>query len=146
MLAGEGILVMFHWNAYFLCMSVSRPPLVGVYGILCWIRMVSACVLLKVSLYCGNRFCMYLVDLDAVHLVSCMVIMANVSCEWWIMYCMLDSVVLNDAVFHVMIWMWWLVFWLGCGGGGGGGVGGGCVYSVRGSNILNVSLKKFIGK
>ena len=81
MLAGEGVLVMFPWNAYFLCTSVSRPPLAGVYGILCWMHLVRACVLLKINLYCGNRFCMYLVDLDVVHLVSCMVIMAGMLCE-----------------------------------------------------------------
>ena len=106
MLAGEGILVMFPWNAYFLCMSVSRPPLVGVYGILCWMHLVSVCVLLKISLYSGNRFCMYLVDLVFVNFVSCMVIMAGLSCEWYIMFCMLGNVVFSDEAFHVMIWVW----------------------------------------
>ena len=42
MLAGEDILVMLTWNVYFLCMSVSRPPLAGVYGILCWMHLVNA--------------------------------------------------------------------------------------------------------
>ena len=66
------------------------------------------------------------------------------------MSCMLGNVVLNDEAFHVMIWVWWLVFCPVCGGmgggGGGGGVCGGCVYSVRCSNIFSVSLRKFIGK
>ena len=51
-------------------MSVSRPLLAGVYGILCWIHLVSACVLLKISLYYGKRFWIYLVDLVALSLVS----------------------------------------------------------------------------
>ena len=70
MIAGDGIFVMFPGNAYLWFMSVSRPPLAGVYGILCWIHLVSACVLLKISLYCGKRFWIYLVDLVAVSLVS----------------------------------------------------------------------------
>ena len=53
MFAGDGIFVMCPGNAYFWFMSVSRPPLAGVYGILCWIHLVSACVLLKINLYCG---------------------------------------------------------------------------------------------
>ena len=53
MFAGDGIFVMFLGNAYLWFMSVSRPPLAGVYGILYWIHLVSACVLLKISLYCG---------------------------------------------------------------------------------------------
>ena len=38
-------------------------------------HLVSACVLLKISLYSGNRFCMYFVDLFVVSLVSwiCMI-------------------------------------------------------------------------
>ena len=68
---------MFPGYAYFLSMSARSPPLAGVHGILCCMHLVSACVLLKISLYCGNRFCMYFVDLVAVSLVSCMVIMAG---------------------------------------------------------------------
>lgn len=44
-------------------------------------HLVSVCVLLKTSLYSGNRFCMYLVDLVFVNFVSCMVIMAGLICE-----------------------------------------------------------------
>ena len=70
MFAGDGIFVMFPINAYLWFMSVSRSPLAGVYGILCWIHLVSACLLLKISLYYGKRFWIYLVDLVAVSLVS----------------------------------------------------------------------------
>ena len=56
MLAGEGIFVMFPWNAYVLCMSMSRPPLARVYGFLCWMHHVSTCVLLNISLYYENSF------------------------------------------------------------------------------------------
>ena len=35
MFAGDGILVMFPQNAYFWFINVSRPPLAGVYGVLC---------------------------------------------------------------------------------------------------------------
>ena len=45
--------------------------------ILCCIHLVIACVLLNISLYCGNRFCMYFVDFVAVNLVSCIVIIAG---------------------------------------------------------------------
>jgi hypothetical protein len=68
--AGVGIFEMFSGYAYFLSMSVRSPPLAGVYGIHCCIHLVSACVLLKISLYFGNRFCMYFVDFVAVSLVS----------------------------------------------------------------------------
>ena len=68
--AGVGIFEMFPEYAYFLSMSVRSPPLIGVYGILCCMHHVSACVLLKISLCFGNRFCMYFVDFVAVSLVS----------------------------------------------------------------------------
>ena len=70
MFVGVGIFVMFPRNAYFLFISVSRPPLAGVYGILCWIHLVSACVLLKINLWCRKRFWIYLVDLVAVSFIS----------------------------------------------------------------------------
>ena len=68
--AGVGILVRLPGYAYFLFTSVSRPPLAGVYGILCCMHLVSACVLLNINLYVGNRFCIYFVDFVAVSLVS----------------------------------------------------------------------------
>ena len=53
---------MFPGYAYFWSINLRSPPLAGVYVILCCIHLVSACVLLNVNLYCGNRFCMYFVD------------------------------------------------------------------------------------
>ena len=63
--------------ACFLFISVRSAPLAGVYGILCCIHLVNACVLLNINLYCGNRFCLYFVDFVAVNLVSCIVIIAS---------------------------------------------------------------------
>ena len=56
MVAREGIFVMSRWNV-FLCVyiSVSKHSMVGLYGILRWMHMVSKCVLLKVNLYCENK-------------------------------------------------------------------------------------------
>ena len=51
-------------------MSVSSPPLVVVYCLLCSMHLVKVCVLLNISLYFGNRFCIYFVDFVAVSLVS----------------------------------------------------------------------------
>ena len=50
MFIGVGIFVMFPGKAYFLCTSVSSPPRPGLYGRLCCIHLVNACVLLKMSL------------------------------------------------------------------------------------------------
>lgn len=60
-------------------MSVSRPPLAGVNNILCWMHLVTACVLLDIILYHKNL--MNLVDLVVVNLVSCMLIMVGMLCE-----------------------------------------------------------------
>ena len=48
--AEVGSLVMLPGYAYILFMSVRSPPLAGVYGILCCIHFVNACVLLNISL------------------------------------------------------------------------------------------------
>ena len=68
---------MFPGYLYFWLMSVRRPPLAGVYGILCCMHLVRECVLLNISLYCGYNFFMNFVDLVAVSLVSCIVIIAG---------------------------------------------------------------------
>ena len=81
-------------------MSVRSPPLAGVYGILCCMHLVSACVLLNISLYCGNRFCMYFVDFVAVNLVSCIVIIAGLFAMSLCKFC---KAVLRDEAFHVTI-------------------------------------------
>ena len=44
MFIGDGIFVILPRNAYLIFTSVSNPPLVGVYGILCYILLVSECV------------------------------------------------------------------------------------------------------
>ena len=46
-----GGMVILLGYAYVLFMSVRSPPLAGVYGILCCMHLVSACVLLNISLY-----------------------------------------------------------------------------------------------
>jgi hypothetical protein len=66
-----GILVILLGNAYCWCIRVSRPILGLLYGCpcvrQCWVFVF---VLLNIILYCGNILCRYLVDLDAVSLVS----------------------------------------------------------------------------
>ena len=56
MFIGDGIFGILLGNAYLIFISVSNPPFAGVYGILCCILLVSECVLLKISLYCGKIF------------------------------------------------------------------------------------------
>ena len=100
---------MFPGYAYCLSMSVRSPPLEGVYGLLCCIHLVSVCVLLNISLCRGNRFCMYFVDLVAVSLVSCIVMIAGLCI---VNRCRFGMAVFKDAAFHVMICVFWLVVWL----------------------------------
>ena len=83
-------------------MSVRRPPLAGMYGILCCMHLVKACVLLKINLYFGNRFCIYLVDFVAVNLVSCIVMIAGSSVVLEINSCRFGRAVFSDAAFHVI--------------------------------------------
>ena len=97
-------------------MSVSNPPLVGVYCLLCCIQLVSVCVLLNISLWFGNRFCMNFVDLVVVTLVSCTVIMAGFCAT---SRCKLGRAVYSDAAFQVMIWVFWFVVLVSCVCGGG---------------------------
>ena len=58
-------------------------------------------MLLKINLYCGKRFWIYLVDLVAISLVSWMAIMAGFVCR--IISCRLGSAVFSDDAFHEMI-------------------------------------------
>lgn len=99
---GVGILVILPGYAYFWCISVRRPPLAGVYGILCCMHLVRACVLLKINLYFGNRFCMYLVAFVADILVSCIVMMAGSSGVLVISSCKFGRAVFSDEAFHVI--------------------------------------------
>ena len=100
--AGVGIFVILPGYAYVLCMNVKSPPLAGVYGLLCCIHLVSACVLLNISLYYGNRFCMYFVDFVAVSLVSCIVMIAGLfgvyDISWW----RFGRAVFSAEAFHVI--------------------------------------------
>ena len=144
MFIGDGIFIMLPVNAYLLFISVSNPPLVGVYGILCCILLVSECVLLKMSLYCGEIFSMYLVDFIAVSFVSWMMIIAGLVCACWIKSCMLGS----DDAFHDMIWVLLLMSWFILGGSGEGisSGGDGCMYSGIGSKKFSVSFSKLLDK
>ena len=100
------------------------------------------CVLLKKSLYCGKMFCMYLVDLVAVSLVSCMVMAVGGFWEYVITSCRHGIAVLSDVAFHVVMYVSWLVSNVGLGGGIWlciiGGLG--CVYSMMGFVHLNACV------
>ena len=107
--AGVGILVMLPGYAYLLFMSVRRPPLAGLYGILCCVHLVKACVLLNISLYFGNKFCIYFVDFVAVSLVSCIVMIAGLFGVLVIRSWRLGRVVFSDEAFEVIIYVLWLI-------------------------------------
>ena len=148
MFIGDGILVMLPGKAYLLFISVSSPPLAGIYGIFYCILLVSKCVLLKISLYFGKIFWMYLVDFVAVSLLSWIIIIDVLVCEFGIKSYMLGSAVFSDDAFHEMTWVLFLMFWiiLGCSGGGITGGGGGCMYSIIGSNFFNVSFSRLLSR
>ena len=57
---------MFLGNVYFWCINVSNLPLGGIYGVLCCMLLVRACVLLKINLYCENSFLIYFMNLVAI--------------------------------------------------------------------------------
>ena len=122
-------------------MSVSSPPLVGVYCLLCCIQLVSVWVLLNISLWWGNKFCMYFVDLVAVTLVSCIVIMVGFCV---ISKCRFGRAVFSAAAIQVMICVLKFVVLMVCLFGGGLLWGcGGCEYSIIGSLCFKVSLSSF---
>jgi hypothetical protein len=101
--AGVGILMIFLGYAYLLFIRVRSPPLAGVYVIRCCIHRVRACVLLKISLYYGNKFCVYFVDFIAVSLVYCMVMIAGLVMVFAIMLYMFGRGMFRDEAFHVMM-------------------------------------------
>ena len=127
---GVGILVMLPGYAYLLFIRVRSPPLAGVYGILCCMHLVNAWVLLKISLYSGNRFCIYLVDFVAVSLVSCIVMIAGCVVLSVIKLYMLGKVVFKNEAFHVMMCVLWLVVCISwfCGTGVFGSWGGFVIF------------------
>ena len=119
-------MVIFPGYAYFWLISVRRPPLAGVYGILCCIHLVNACVLLNISLYCGNRYCIYFVDFVAVSLVSWIVMIAGLFVVFDVSRWRLGRAVFSDEAFHELMCVLCLVVcisWLGATGtlGNGGG-------------------------
>ena len=101
--AGVGILVMFPGYAYCLSMSARSPPLAGVYGILCCMHLVSACVLLNISLCWGNRFSMYFVDFVAVSFVSCIKMIAGAFVVFDISWWRFGRAVFSAEAFHVLM-------------------------------------------
>jgi hypothetical protein len=126
---------------------VRSPSLAGVYDILCCINLVRACVLLKISLYYGNRFCIYFVDFVAVSLVSCIMMIVGFVVVFEIKLYMFGRVVFKDEAFHMMMYVLWLVVCISsfCGNGILG-IGGGCKYFVMGSLYLRDSTSKFWGR
>jgi hypothetical protein len=108
---------------------------------------VSACVLLNISLYCGNRFWIYFVDFVAVSLVSWMVMTAVFNCVWVIRYCRFGKAVLSDDAFQVimLVSLFVLVFIVVVGIGTFGS-GGGWEYSFIVSRHLSDSLINLSGK
>ena len=75
------------------------------------------CVLLKKSLYSGKMFCMYLVDLVAVSLVSCMVMPVGRFWEYVVSSWRHGIDVLSDVALQVILYVSWLVSVVGLGGG-----------------------------
>ena len=92
-------------------MSVSNPPLVGVYCLLCCVYVVNMCVLLNINLWFENRFCMYFVDLVAVTLVSCIVTIASFCA---MSRCRFGRAVFSDAAFQVVMCVFWFVMLVSC--------------------------------
>ena len=144
---GVGILVMLPGYAYDLFISVRRPPLAGVYGLLCCMHLVNACVLLNISLYCGNRFWMYFVDFVAVNLVSCIVMIAGLFGMFDISLWRFGRAVLSDEAFHVIMCVLRFVVWVAWEGSSGVlGSGGGWEYSCSISLHFNDSSSIFFGR
>ena len=98
-------------------------------------------MLLKMSLNSGNRFCMYLVDLFAVSLVSWICMIAVLFTELFIRFCKCGNDVLSDDAFHVIMFvscsMSVLILVAGVGVVGGGG---GCEYSLMFSKHRSASV------
>jgi hypothetical protein len=108
---------------------------------------VSACVLLKMSLNSGNRFCIYLVDLFAVSLVSWICMIAVLFRELFIKLCRFGNDVLSDDAFQIIMFVSCsvLVFILVIGVGAAVS-GGGCEYSLMFSKHLSVSVINWFGR
>ena len=132
---------------YFLFISVRSPPLACVYDILCCIHLVIVCVLLKIILYCGNRFCIYFVDFVAVILVSCIFIIAGLFGVFDRSLWRFGRAVFRDDAFHVIMCVLRLVVWFIWGLIIGMlGIGEGWEYSCIGYVYFNDSVSNFSGK
>jgi hypothetical protein len=100
------------------------------------------------SLYSGNRFCIYFVDLVAVSLVSWITMIAVFMREEFIKLCRFGKAVLSDEAFQVIMFVSWLVSVLILGANVGMfGSGGGCEYSFifskqRSDSIINLFGRK----
>ena len=110
-------------------------------------HLVSACVLLKMSLNSGNRFCIYFVDLFAVSLVSWICMIDVLFRELFIKLCRFGNDVLSDDAFQVILFVSCsvLVFVLVIGVGAAGSRGG-CEYSLIFSKHLSVSVINWLGR
>ena len=101
-------------------------------------------MLLKMSLYSGNKFCIYFVDLVAVSLVSWMYIIAVLLKDWFIRLCKFGRAVLSDEAFQVIMFVSWLVCVMVLGVGTGMfGSGGGCEYAFMFSRHRSDSVISF---
>ena len=104
-------------------------------------------MLLKISLYSGNRFCMYFVDLVAVSLVYWIFIIIVFLRELFITLCKFGRDMLSDEAFQVIMFVSWLVLVLVLGAGVGMfGSGGGCEYSFMFSKQRSDSVINFFGR
>ena len=103
--------------------------------------LVSACVLLKMSLNSGNKFCIYIVDLFALSLVSWICTIAVLFNELFMRFCRFGSDVLSDDAFHVIMFVPCsvsvLILVVGAGVAGGGV---GCEYSLMFSRHRSASV------
>ena len=129
MMVGVEIFVRLPGYAYLLWTRVKESlkhlPVVDY----CCMHHVKVCVLLKINLYCGNKFWIYFVDFVVVSLVSCIAIIARGlwvrSMRSW----RLGRAVFSDEAFHVIMYVEWLLVTISwCIGTGLMGRGRECVY------------------
>ena len=112
-------------------------------------HLVSACVLLKISLNSGNMFCIYFVDLFAVSLVSWICMIVVLFRELFIRLCKFGNDVLSEDAFHIIMFVPCSVLVLVLVLVVGVGVarsGGGCEYSLMLSKHLSASVSNWFGR
>jgi hypothetical protein len=142
-----GILVILHGNAYSWCIRIINPSLGLLYG--ChWILRgwVFVAVLLNIILYCGNNIWRYLVDLDAVSLVSCMAIMEG-GVGLFINACRPGNVVFSAPQFHDSMLVAGFVYGVLCPCSiGWSWIGLGIVKFGRRYRYFRTSIASFLGR